>query len=88
MNERRSSKLWAIAILVITGSVLAAAARQEGTVFAQVKPKPEKLCPITFHLDPPTSLQAHLRPASRGPTPSWRKTSSLSGTIGRSMTKN
>ena len=57
MNERRSSKLWTIAILVITGSVLAAAARQEGTVNAQVKPKPEKLCPITFHLDPVTSLQ-------------------------------
>jgi len=59
MNKRRLSKLWTIAILVIAGSVLAAAARQEGTVFAQVKPKPEKLCPITFHLDPPTLLQAH-----------------------------
>jgi hypothetical protein len=57
MNERRSSKLWTIAILVIAGSVLAAAALQEGTGSAQVKPKPEKLCPITFHLDPTTSLQ-------------------------------
>jgi len=57
MNERRSSKLWTIAILVITGGVLAAAALQDPTVFEPQRPKPEKLCPITFHLDPVTSLQ-------------------------------
>jgi hypothetical protein len=58
MNERRSSKLWTIAILVITGSVLAAAALQDPTVFIPQRPKPEKICPITFHLDPVTTLQA------------------------------
>lgn len=57
MNERRSTKLWMIAIAVIAGTVLVGAALQDSTVVTPVKPKPEKLCPITFHLFPPTSLQ-------------------------------
>ena len=57
MNERRSTKLWMIAIAVIAGTVLLGAALQDSTVVTPVKPKPEKLCPITFHLFPPTSLQ-------------------------------
>lgn len=31
--------------------------------FAPLKPKPEKLCPITFHLDPVTSLQRNFAAA-------------------------
>lgn len=57
MNEKKSTKLRMIAIAVIAGTVLAGAALQDPTVVTPVKPKPEKLCPITFHLFPSTSLQ-------------------------------
>jgi len=57
MKGRRLFKSGAVAVAVVAVSMLAASALQEGTVFAQVKPKPEKLCPITFHMDPTTSLQ-------------------------------
>jgi hypothetical protein len=46
-----------VAIAVIAGTVLAGAALQDRAVVTPVKPKPEKLCPITFHLFPSTSLQ-------------------------------
>lgn len=50
MNVRRSSLLSAALVLAVAAGLLMAAA-------AQVRPKPEKLCPITFHLEP-TTLQA------------------------------
>lgn len=43
-----------IAVAVVAASVLAAAGPQ---IITPQRPKPEKLCPITFHLDPTTSLQ-------------------------------
>jgi len=59
MNIRRSSYLWAFAIVaaVVSAGVLMAAAPSGPSAAAQTAPKPEKLCPITFHLDP-TTLQA------------------------------
>jgi len=57
MNERKSTKLWMVAIAVIAGAVLVGAALQESTVVTPVRPKPEKLSPITFHLFPSTPLQ-------------------------------
>lgn len=50
MNVRRSSLFSAVLVPAVAAGLLAAAA-------AQVRPKPEKLCPITFHLEP-TTLQA------------------------------
>jgi hypothetical protein len=51
MNVKRSSCLWVIA------AVVTAAAAAAFTAGAQVAPKPEKICPITFILEPATSLQ-------------------------------
>jgi len=50
MKIRRSSLLSAVLVLAVAAGLLAFAG-------AQVRPKPEKLCPITFHLEP-TTLQA------------------------------
>ena len=50
MNIRRSSLFAAFLALTISAGLLMVAA-------AQVRPKPEKLCPITFHFEP-TTLQA------------------------------
>ncbi len=55
MNMRRSSFLRGIA--VISAGVLMAAAAGDPSAMAQTAPKPEKLCPISFHLFPSTSLQ-------------------------------
>lgn len=59
MNIRRSSYLWVFVIVaaVVSAGVLAAAARLGPSAGPQTWPKPEKLCPITFHLDP-TTLQS------------------------------
>jgi len=50
MNVKRASLGGAVFVLAVSACVLAVAT-------AQVRPKPAKLCPITFHLDPST-LQA------------------------------
>jgi len=50
MNVRRSSLFSAVLVLALAAGLLVVAT-------AQVRPKPEKLCPITFHLEP-TTLQA------------------------------
>lgn len=55
MSEKRSGKLWVIAIAAVALGALAAAAL-EGQMAVE-KAKPEKLCPITFHLNPVTTLQ-------------------------------
>ena len=57
MNKKRSFRLWTVAIAVVAVAALAAA-RQESVAISQKMPTPEKVCPITFHLDPVTSLQA------------------------------
>lgn len=51
MSVKRSSRLWAIA------AVAAMAAAGGLAAAGQVPPKPEKICPITFVLEPATSLQ-------------------------------
>ncbi len=58
MKGRRLFKFGAVALAVVAASVLAAAALQDPAVFVPQRPKPEKVCPITFHLDPVTTLQA------------------------------
>ena len=67
MNIRRSSYLWAFAIVaaVVSAGVLMAAARQDPSVIPQARPKPEKLCPITFHLDPTTLQSGYSRHVER-----------------------
>lgn len=51
MHVKRSSYPWVIAAVVTAAAAAALAAG------AQVAPKPEKICPITFILEPVTSLQ-------------------------------
>lgn len=58
MNTRKATKLWMISGAVVASVVLAGAALQDAPDLVLVRPKPEKLCPITFHLDPVTLLQA------------------------------
>jgi len=60
MKNGRSFKIWSVGAAVVALSLLAAAARQDPGAFTPQRPKPAKLCPITFHLDPTTSLQARL----------------------------
>lgn len=60
MKNGRSFKIWSVGAAVVALSLLAAAALQDAGVFTPQRPKPAKLCPITFHLDPTTSLQARL----------------------------
>jgi hypothetical protein len=58
MKGKRLFQSWAVAVAVVAASALAAAPLQGPTVFVQQRPKPDKICPITFHLDPVTTLQA------------------------------
>jgi hypothetical protein len=57
MKDGRSFKIWSVGAAVIALSLLAAAALWGQTAFVSQGPKPEKICPITFVLDPVTSLQ-------------------------------
>jgi len=57
MKNERSLKFWAVAAMILAGFVFVAAALQDPMPLAQSRPKPDKICPITFHLDPVTSLQ-------------------------------
>jgi len=57
MKNERSLKFWAVAAMILAGFVFVAAALQDPMPLAQSRPKPDKICPITFHLDPATSLQ-------------------------------
>lgn len=58
MNTTKSTKLWMTAVAVVASVVMAGAALQDAPDLQLISPKPEKLCPITFHLDPVTTLQA------------------------------
>lgn len=58
MFATKTTKLWMIAGAVVAAVVLTGAALQDAPDLNLVKPKPDKLCPITFHLDPVTTLQA------------------------------
>ena len=57
MKNGRSFKIWSVGAAVVALSLLAAAASWGQTAFVSQGPKPEKICPITFVLDPVTSLQ-------------------------------
>lgn len=57
MKNERSLKFWAFAAMIVAIAVFMVSAAEEQKPFAPMKPKPEKICPITFHLDPVTSLQ-------------------------------
>jgi len=56
MKNERSLKFWAV-VAIVAAFVVVASALQAPMPLEQSRPKPEKLCPITFHLDPVTSLQ-------------------------------
>jgi hypothetical protein len=56
MNEKKSTKLRMIAVAVVASGILAAAS-QAPVAFVSQGPKPGKICPITFILEPMTSLQ-------------------------------
>jgi len=57
MKNERSLKLRVVAITIVAMAVFMVSAAEEQKPFAPMKPKPDKICPITFHLDPATSLQ-------------------------------
>lgn len=60
MNNGKSFKfLWAGIAIVAAGTLAAVASRGQVALVSQ-EPKPEKTRPITFHLDPTSSLQARL----------------------------
>jgi hypothetical protein len=54
---KRSKWLPGLAVAILAVGGLAGAALQEQTVVTPVRPEPEKICPISFHLFPTTSLQ-------------------------------
>ncbi len=57
MKNGKSIKFLAGAVAIVAAFVFVAAALQDPMPLSPSRPKPEKLCPITFHLDPETSLQ-------------------------------
>lgn len=65
MKNKRLFEFSAAAVAVVAVALFAAAAFQASgpMPLTPLKPKPEKLCPITFHLDPVTSLQKNFATA-------------------------
>jgi len=57
MQNKRSFRLLAAGAVIIGVALFTASALQDRAPALGTRPKPEKLCPITFHLDPVTSLQ-------------------------------
>jgi hypothetical protein len=59
MSKERGLTIWGIAVVILALGGLAAATLQDAAVMRPVKPKPAKICPINFILDPVTTLQQH-----------------------------
>jgi hypothetical protein len=59
MDDKGITRIGMVVIVVVIGAVLAGATLQDRGGSVSVLPAPEKLCPITFHLYPVTSLQAN-----------------------------
>jgi hypothetical protein len=57
MNEKMARNSWIVAIAAVALSVLALSALPGPRTMTPDKPQPQKICPITFHLDPVTTLQ-------------------------------
>jgi len=56
VKEPRSLKLWTIAVALIAVGILA----MGQVAYPPKGPRPKKISPITFHLEPVTTLQQHL----------------------------
>ena len=63
MKNGRSLKFWAVAAAIVAVFVFVASALVDPIPLSQSRPKSEKVCPITFHLDPVTPLQTNFAAA-------------------------
>jgi hypothetical protein len=63
MKNERSLKLWGVAAVLVAVFVFVASALMDPMPLSQSRPKSEKVCPITFYLDPVTTLQTNFAAA-------------------------